>query len=68
MSSEALKVNCIPERESPQALRNHANASFSAKLRFRLASILRLSERLADSMVSAYDRVFSLDEKDKADI
>lgn len=39
-----------------------------SRVRFGLASVLRWSERLVDRVVSAYDRLFCLNEQDTAEI
>ena len=45
-----------------------SRSSFGARLRFRLSGVLRRSERILDGMVSGYENLCRLDEKDSADI
>ena len=42
--------------------------SFGSRLRFGLAGFLRCSERILDGLVSGYERMCSLDERDTAEI
>ena len=47
---------------------NGNGASQTAKFRFGLVSALHLADQLADRAISAYDRLFSLDEEKTAKI
>lgn len=63
MSAEAIDGNkVLSQGPAPQ---QHSHPSV---VRFGLASVMRWSERLVDRMVTAYDRVFALNEEDTADI
>jgi tetratricopeptide (TPR) repeat protein len=42
--------------------------TYSARVRLSLATVLRLSERLVERLVSAYDNAFRLDNRDAADL
>jgi tetratricopeptide (TPR) repeat protein len=53
----------------PSAKRStNGNGSGETKLRFQMASLLRLSENLVNRAVGAYDRLFALDPRDQCEI
>jgi tetratricopeptide (TPR) repeat protein len=64
MSSDVMQTLEEPGEESAGRRRS----SHPSAVRFGLASLMRWSERFVDRMVTAYDRMFALDDEDTADI
>jgi tetratricopeptide (TPR) repeat protein len=60
-------LKSLPDPEMP-APRAAARADGESRLRFQMASLLRLSENLLSRAVSAYDRLLSLDPRDQSEI
>ena len=68
MPAEALKNSKELDPCAAPAAPAAGNDNPFSRLRFNLAGVLRLSERLVERAVSAYDNTFRLDHEDTADI
>lgn len=64
----ARKRPARPKPKSQPAPRSNGTTLGEAKLRFQMASLLRLSENLVTRAVNAYDKLFALEPADQGDI